>query len=511
MKLITSLLFYCLPFLSAAQLSDSLLYSSPFEKEAIQDFVNGKRDTIQMFISPYENADQTVYNSTKNSLQQLYKELDIKKIHSLDPKKKIKLIFNTVHTNYFRQYEISKPFAEIFKSGVYNCVSGTALYAIVLHHYKIPFQIKEQLTHVYLIAYPETLNIVVESTLPGTGYISLTEQEKKQALDNVIALKYLTQEYVNKIGVEKAYHDFFFKDDGTITLENLAGIQYHNLATIALDEKRYEESLDQYEKCDIFYPSEKNKYLKTHVLGAILDNSDRKNLKFSYYLATYANLSKNEITIRYIKEAFKSIIYNFLIDKQDTLFLQKSFTILQAKLSNENLKKDIEQIYFTEFSKYYYNKGEYNHALHHAAKGFRVNPNNSEIQSLIAWCVLKGFAIGSSEKEIEQLDQSVVSFPFLKDNSIIQSAYIYNYNSMSINHFLRNQGTLGQKYLTLSESLMDKNTNLKIDYNQVGEVYLIASQYYYELGNKSKASALTNKGLQLSPNHARLIKWKNSK
>jgi hypothetical protein len=80
-------------------------------------------------------------------------------------------------------YKLSNNFSEIFETGYYNCVSGSALFALILSKLEIPYQIIEAPTHVFLIAYPNTEKIVLESTIPDEG----SHQFSKRIIERYIA------------------------------------------------------------------------------------------------------------------------------------------------------------------------------------------------------------------------------------------------------------------------------------------------------------------------------------
>jgi hypothetical protein len=65
---------------------------------------------------------------------------------------------------YLKYYKLDSFFPDIFSTKTYNCVNGTALFAIIFDEINIPYHILEVPNHVYLIAYPSTLKIGVEST-----------------------------------------------------------------------------------------------------------------------------------------------------------------------------------------------------------------------------------------------------------------------------------------------------------------------------------------------------------
>lgn len=109
------------------------------------------------------------------------------------------------------------------------------LYAIILEKYRIPFDIKEKPTHVYLVTYPDDENILLETTNPRGFYVP-DEKAKQEYLEGLITMKFTTRAYVNSVGQANAFNEFFYNNEN-ISLNQLAGLQYHNHAITAYEEK----------------------------------------------------------------------------------------------------------------------------------------------------------------------------------------------------------------------------------------------------------------------------------
>ncbi len=425
--------------------------------------------------------------------------------------KKVKLIFKTVHAEFLKKYQGLTTLSEIFENGTYNCVSATALYALVFSHYNIPFQIKEKPTHVYLVAYPENLNILVESTLPGKGYVLPTNEEKKNYVNQLVTLKFLNRDYVNQVGIDKAYNEFFYRQDESISIQNLAGIQYYNEAVESIDNKEYEKAYLNIYKADILYPSKKNKFLKVSLLGEILNNVNFRQTIHFYYLAEYANHAQTEGANRQSKGIFASNMHKYLVERQDTSFLRKSFEVYSQSISDTLFKSEITQFYYAEISKYYYNHGYTNEAIECARKVYKLNPGNADAQMLISNSLLRNSPNGTGGlKEINLLDEYSKEFPFLKENALILSLYLHNFCYVSIIGFQKEDRAEGMKYLKKAQEILKlDNKNLMVDNNIIGNMYAAAAESYLHK-NENMTKELTNKGLEYSPYNSFLLRIKRA-
>ncbi|MCA5005607.1 hypothetical protein [Sphingobacterium bovistauri] len=79
------------------------------------------------------------------------------------PSKKLKTLFKNIHNTFLRIYDENANVYDMFENGKYNCVTASILYSYIFEYINIPYQIKEEPTHVYVVAYPSKHNIMIEN------------------------------------------------------------------------------------------------------------------------------------------------------------------------------------------------------------------------------------------------------------------------------------------------------------------------------------------------------------
>lgn len=88
----------------------------------------------------------------------------LKKFNNLSPKLKLRRIFSQTKKTFLYDYKRYAFFPDIFTERTFNCVTGTALFAIIFDELDIPYNIVKMPNHAYLIAYPNQYDIGIEST-----------------------------------------------------------------------------------------------------------------------------------------------------------------------------------------------------------------------------------------------------------------------------------------------------------------------------------------------------------
>ena len=141
-------------------------------------------------------------------------------------------VFHKVHTEFLDYYRTNPPFYQVFsRKHQYNCVSGTALYSLILQRLDFQTQVKETRDHVYLLVQNKETPVLIESTDPTHGFITGKRIIEKRE-----------SEYAAK-GIARE-----------ISLTNLCGLQYYNQAVELYFAGTYFQSQQLLDKAKKLYP-----------------------------------------------------------------------------------------------------------------------------------------------------------------------------------------------------------------------------------------------------------------
>ncbi len=140
----------------------------------------------------------------------------------------------------------------------YDCVTGTAVYALVLDELGIDYSIKETDFHVYLLVHLPGKDILLEPTDPINGFIDnpIVIGDRIRAYRNGDAFGSSNNDVLSTSSKVDSYSTSFFRDR-IISLAELAGLQYYNLATDAFNNGKYTEANSLIEIALTLYPNDR--------------------------------------------------------------------------------------------------------------------------------------------------------------------------------------------------------------------------------------------------------------
>jgi hypothetical protein len=252
-----------------------LTYHSALEKNNFKTLINTNQlDTIAFLLGIEAAAAPKTVQNVQKQLQDFYQFVDAnanKKKKNL--KKFVDYLFDNIHARFLKKYQYNILFDRIFKDGVYNCVTASALYALVFEHYGIPYHLKELPTHVYIVVDPNGAPIVIEPTDPNGNYFAHADAFKKEFVNQLLEAKLVTASEIQTEGVPALFNQHYFKHpNGYLSIRQLVSLLYSNFGIALSERKEVTNTVAAIEKAYWLYPCQRHKNLMGAALYLQMDS-----------------------------------------------------------------------------------------------------------------------------------------------------------------------------------------------------------------------------------------------
>lgn len=480
-------------------------FRTEFEKKAFEAwFTRGDRSVVVELLLATEPNPEGVIGNARERIEQISARLAPEITAKRKPEKYVKSIYDQVHSSFLQKYEAVIRFAEIFRTGTYNCVTASALYALVFEKLNVPYAIQEKPTHVFLVAYPNQNNILVETTVPVFGYLTYDTRYKQNFIDNLKAQKLIGSTELQTQSVDELFNKYYFQSEN-ISLEKLIGIHYMNDALFYEDRKDLKNALAQSEKAYLFYPSPRMKYIVMHFVVQTLATTQPKPLERAELIGRAAKFSNLGITPDMIKGEFAMLTETVLTRDNNKPLYRQCYEIIDRQITDPDLRKDIGYYYNFEIGRQYYNQAVYTQAKYYFARGMVYQPNNAELGSIFIAALANTFRNETKSKTIlDTLYTYQSRFPNLLENNKFLTLQGIGY-LMAFEEAMRDgKAATGEGFQQKFETLKSSNPDIDAPASLVGSAYSAAGTYYFRKGQKSKARAVIDKGLEYAPGEFQL-------
>ncbi len=163
-------------------------------------------------------------------------------------------VFYKTHKILLKDYKKHSTFNTLLKDGVYDCVSASALYAVLMERYGFKYKLIETDFHVFLIVESNEKSYVFESTEPRGGFMKDQEMVKEYIVSFLPEDNYPNNQHqsLGGLSAHKGEKNTIYN---AISLKELAGLQYYNDAIQHFNEDALEKSSQQLAKAKLLYPT----------------------------------------------------------------------------------------------------------------------------------------------------------------------------------------------------------------------------------------------------------------
>ena len=208
----------------------AILVSSAACGQDVQPIIESSEYYLTTFLStdPQE--------SSSASFDYFLKKLEKKRLSIKKEKDFVRYVFSKTHQSYLKNYTQYASFGQLFTNGSYNCLTGTALYATLLTHFHIPFEVIETNYHIFLTVDTEQGKILLEATDPTDGFVESTFEVEKR----IASYKQNTLIASNS---KSNYYQFNFNLFKSVSMPELSGLLYYNKAVDFFNHRKLNESI----------------------------------------------------------------------------------------------------------------------------------------------------------------------------------------------------------------------------------------------------------------------------
>jgi tetratricopeptide (TPR) repeat protein len=469
-----------------------------------QSFTNGLS-----FLEKMLTAENILDKAEMSSLFNKYNSILLKVKKEVNSEKNIydkhEVIFDMLHSMYFRKYTENPKLSSSLKMDAYNCVTAVSLYYSLCLDLNLIVNIYETPHHVYL-TFPNinSVEVIIELTDPRDGFDF--DNDKDDYINFLINYKLITQQELYEKG-EAAIYNEYVSNSKKIDEKKLISIYYGNLISLELNNDNYHDaivlanksfsffkdssSVEQYKLIwDIHFVSLSNsldeltKFVEEAIGFDHVSEELEKTLinTCGYCIVTHLKDGKFEVADSLYQKLTKSLVYT---NMTDPVIKEIQKGINAEKIMRMNLL------------------GEFEEAFTLAQSLFREYPDDYSIKEIYirsAHGYMNTMYSGSNIDNITNiLDTLLIDLPDVQSVKDIYVASIMQYI------FSTGQNTINPKK---SKSILLK-TNRKIPNNKFikeGLAHLYHDSAMAEIRNSDyeKAEKLLLEGLEFDPNNLRL-------
>lgn len=492
-------------------ISSRVAFASPAEERIVSDFLDDENeDYVMLFLAVNSHKRYSDLQSIAKKIYLDIEKYDNEKFHKSSPKKKAKALFGGLHDQYFQKYVAGASLESTLDKGVYSCATASALFSVYFEKLGLPYEIKLMPGHVYLVLFPQSESIKIETTNPLSGIYVPDAKMKNQYVKYLLGSKIISEAEYGSNTTDELFDKYFYSETG-IGIEEIPSILYFNFGVEALNKGSFEEAVPHFEKSLLFRQDEITQYLLYASLNNGILLSDFKTKEELDLLVKYNRIDVPVKNDELVIDVFKKLLYDVLFDQGNHAESIEIYNYLATNIQDTVIKGELDFSFGYDMGRYYGMKGDARKAAEYFALAFESNPKNVEVLALLNQSILNVvYEMGQTEKVIQYLNEQLAKYPRLAENKELTSRLMGLYLQSAYEFYSRSMPVEANEKLNEFEDLADKFGLEQVNDTFIAEVYSSATAYYFKRGSYSKAKSFLRRGLEYAPNHYMLLQLQNS-
>ncbi len=494
-----------LSFFALNLFSQELMFQNEFEEQAFKKVEIGMRDNLMLLVGASGDASEAQYEQIKKSIAEVVEGLNPERFAKYSSSKKVKKIFEAVQKELLKKYQLQNQFVDVFETGSFNCVSATALYALMLEQFEIPYEIVETPGHVYLVATPGDERLVMESTDPLGGYLQLNEKLVRNQLNSLVAMKVITVEEMNSPDLDKILEELYPSE--YIGLNQLVALQYYNQAIYDFEDGNFIASRDNAVRANYLNPDPRFDAMVYSALIQELGKREYNNPDYPKYFKEFSMLDTTEEHALLVTDEYRIMAYECLFNMDNPGPVEEVVDRLEGSTYMDRYGDEIIFIRSVLTCNYLIKKGEFNESWPYALSAMDVHPEDLDAISQFSAVMGYKMSTGHYPQPLDSMRVYMVRYPQLKDNKLWLSAY----GNALIEHIYQELGAdyTGNvaKEVVEFEALMEAEPDLGVLHNNIGVAYTRLALKHFNT-SKSRALSTIESGLKYAPGNKDLLRVK---
>ncbi len=184
-------------------------------------------------------------------------------------------LFQKTRQEFLHRYSQYASFRETLHTGTYNCLTGTALYALLLDHFDIPYTIIETNYHIFLLASTAEGPVLFEATDPIYGFVTDPQKIERRI-----------QEYKTNVTETPADGKEYYRYEASlyrqVDLNQLQGLLHYNVSIEAYNKQDFPSAIHHLDKAFDLYNSPRISEFSAILLRALLESNLEQQIKGLY-------------------------------------------------------------------------------------------------------------------------------------------------------------------------------------------------------------------------------------
>ncbi len=460
-------------------------------------------EQLHILMSTASVKDRAAQQKIRLSIEETFRLMETDNIRRKPVRKAVQQIEETLRQFYFKQYESNASFESLFKNGTYNDATATALYALFLSNFGLPFDILIEPRRIYPSVRDGSEQLAVRTFDQSDNGEKADERYMQEYLQFLVEMKLLNPLELKTGATKSLFYHYYLPEQDRIRLLQLVGVLHYQQGLSLYRRNNYQKALVELDEARRLYPAPRHDYARyacLYQLSAVASPDRMETLDPLFALCRdYPTREVQQKILDYFSElAAKAVAGPSAMEN-----LTRTYDLFLRRLpAGREPARQIKKIYFLRKAQYLAIQGNQSERIAACMDSlYRIDPADTTAQRFLASAIQQTLTQERNyEKGLPLLQNYKQRYPFLqKYPYVCDMELCYRADRIRALFDLQNEDE-GLIALNEFERLLGNFGQTPRRDSWVTTAYQSAAYFYFRRQNYATALNMFNRALNFAPN-----------
>lgn len=453
---------------------------------------------LKLFLPGTSNQEQSARAFAKERISVLISDLENRKIRRKSIGKALDILEEEVAQQFLQRPTYFANFNQLFKLGQYDRTTATALYALAMEYFGLPYLLQVRDAEILLIAAPE--EVARPLALPHDDPWTAESGQRFQNayLEVLRSIGYLSPAEWDRS--PKALYDQYYLGGTTrLNLRQMASFLYYRQALKAYAGQAWSTALDWLYRAEQLASWPVHEVIRRAIWLQLANQPDNNSESLRYLWMIWED-SPGAPWQKELLQHFSHAIGEEA-DNLSSWQIDSTYFAYQEQFANHpGALGQLRELYYLQRARFHARESNTEAVMSFMDSLYSLRPYQSEVQDVLA-----GMLVWSLRNErdytkgLERISAYELQYPFLSRNALFQDRHLFYQAERIRYHYNADEAVLGGRYLDEFKKHCSRISKPPSYVSWITTAYLAASDYYFRIDDYRKALLLVEEARQEAP------------
>ncbi|NUN99299.1 MAG: hypothetical protein HUU01_01650 [Saprospiraceae bacterium] len=475
------------------------------EKEVAVEKTMNWEEQLHVLMSAATVPDRNSQQKIRLSIEETFRLLEADNIRRKPVRKAIVQLEETLRLIYFKQYESNASFESLFKIGAYNNATASALYALFLGNFGLPYDILIEPRRIYPSVRDGAEQIALRTFDQSESGEKADERYMEEYLRFLVEMKLLDALELKAGSTKTLFYRYYLPQQERIRLLQLVGVLHYQQGLALYRRNNYQKALVELDEARRLYPAPRHDYARyacLYQLSAVASLDRMETLDPLFLLCRdYPTREVQQKILDYFSELATRAVAG--PSAMETLTRYYDLFLQRLPAGKEPVRQ-IKKIYFLRKAQYHAKQGNQSERVAACMDTiFRLDPADTTAQRFFASAIQQVLTRERDPaKGLPLLQNYKQRYPFLQTYPYVRDMELcYRADHIRALFDVQNESE-GLTALNEFERLLGHFGQTPRRDSWVTTAYQSAAYFYFRNQNYAAARNMFSRALNFAPNDA---------